>query len=142
VSWFVALAALALVTAACVLPWPGTPSGAVEGFGTGVSTLLGHSPLDVHRAVPVMIIATFAFLILVAATALVTVLSMLRPGRAAHWLGAVLACLLTFACGVVAVPSHPALTAESGPFVGVAGFLLLALWHAWLAPVHRARPRT
>ncbi|SDM24848.1 hypothetical protein [Allokutzneria albata] len=127
------LAVAALLTAAAVLPWPGGVPGVLGGFGMSASVLLGHSPGDVHYGFGRMLLLFLVFVIFVFAAVLLTALGALLRSRAVHRTGAALAGLLAVACGVVAFPVHPDLSVESAPFFGVAGFLLLAFWHARLA---------
>ncbi|GAA3220871.1 hypothetical protein [Nonomuraea helvata] len=149
------LAGLSAVVVSGLLPWiaparSGTAEqteGFAPGFGEAVIGHLGLSYLDVHRAVPVMLLVTFAFTGGAIIASLLAVVALIRSSGGVHVVGAALAAVDVVACGAAVVPSHPDLVPGVGPVVAAFGFFALATCQTVLArgePAARAgrRPRS
>ncbi|MFI7644403.1 hypothetical protein [Nonomuraea sp. NPDC049400] len=135
------VAGLSAVVVSGLLPWiaparSGTAEqaeGFVPGFGQVVVGHLGLSYLDVHRAVPVMLLVTFAFAGGAIIASLLAVVALIRPSGGVHVVGAALAAVDVVACGAAVVPSHPDVVLGIGPVVAVFGFFALAISQVVLA---------
>ncbi|MFG6193967.1 hypothetical protein [Nonomuraea sp. JJY05] len=135
------VAGLSAVVVSGSLPWiaparsgtAGQAEGFAPGFGQVVVGHLGLSYLDVHRAVPVMLLVTFAFAGGAIIASLLAAVALIRPSGGVHVLGAALAAVDVVACGAAVVPSHPDLVPGIGPVVAAFGFFVLAICQAVLA---------
>ncbi|MFI9842427.1 hypothetical protein ACIHFD_35705 [Nonomuraea sp. NPDC051941] len=135
------VAGLCAVVVSGLLPWvaPARPGTAVQaegflpGFGKAVAGHLGLSYLDVHRAVPVMLLVTFGFSGGAIIASLLAVIALFRSSGGVHVVGAVLAAVDVVACGAAVVPSHADLVPGIGPVAGAFGFFVLAICQAVLA---------
>ncbi|MET9251098.1 hypothetical protein [Nonomuraea sp. NPDC003709] len=135
------VAGLCAVVVSGLLPWvaparPGTAvqaEGFIPGFGQAVAGHLGLSYLDVHRAVPVMLLVTFGFAGGAVIASSLAAIALIRPSGGVHVLGAALAAADVVACGAAILPSHPDLVPSIGPVAGAIGFFILATCQAVLA---------
>jgi hypothetical protein len=135
------VAGLSAVVVSGFLPWIAPTlsrtaeqaEGIVPGFGEAVVGHLGLSYLDVHRAVPVMLLVTFAFVGGAVIASLLAAVALIRPSGGVHVVGAALAAVDVVACGAAVVPSHPDLVPGIGPVAAAFGFFVLAISQAVLA---------